>query len=59
MTSQNERLNERESYGILIAHILANLPTAYDNVADRLARDQEKSITSVTNELKQKFERMK
>ncbi|KAG7357828.1 zinc knuckle domain containing protein [Nitzschia inconspicua] len=31
----------------------------YEHVADNLARDPNKTITSVTNELKEKFERMK
>jgi hypothetical protein len=58
LQAKMREMNERVSDGILIAHLLANLPKEYDNVADQLARDQNKTITSVSNELKQKYERM-
>jgi hypothetical protein len=52
-------MGERLTDGTIIAHILAHLPKDYDNVADQLARDKFKTVASVCDELKQKFERMK
>ncbi|KAG7343615.1 gag-polypeptide of LTR copia-type [Nitzschia inconspicua] len=52
-------MGETISDGLLMSHILGNLPKEYEHVADNLARDSNKTITSVTDELKEKFERMK
>jgi hypothetical protein len=54
-----EKMGEKVSDGLLMAHILANLPREYENVADQLARDTNKSVKTVCDELKQKYERMK
>jgi hypothetical protein len=42
-----------------MCHILGNLPSGYDNVADQLANDEMKTIDSVVITLKDKYERMK
>ncbi|KAG7337993.1 gag-polypeptide of LTR copia-type [Nitzschia inconspicua] len=52
-------MGETISDGLLMSHILGNLPKEYEHVADNLARDSNRTITSVTDELKEKFERMK
>jgi hypothetical protein len=52
-------MGERVSDGLLMCHILGNLPSEYENVADQLANDELKTIESVIVTLKDKFERMK
>jgi hypothetical protein len=47
------------SDGLLMCHILGNLPVEYKNVADNLANDSKKTVSSVTVSLKDKFERLK
>ena len=42
-----------------MCHILGNLPSEYDNVADNLASDEKKTLLSVTVTLKDNFERLK
>jgi gag-polypeptide of LTR copia-type len=46
-----KEMNENVSDGLLMSHILGNLPKEYENVADNLARDSTKTITTVTDAL--------
>ena len=57
--SKLSEMGEKVSDGLLMCHILGNLPPAYDNVADNLASDASKTILSVMIALKDKFERIK
>ena len=55
--SKLSEMGEKVSDGLLMCHILGNLPPAYDNVANNRASDASKTILSVTIALKDKFER--
>jgi gag-polypeptide of LTR copia-type/Zinc knuckle len=59
MQSKLAEMGESVSDGLLMAHILGHLPAEYDNVADNLANQDNKTIISVTVSLKDKYERMK
>jgi hypothetical protein len=59
MQAQLLEMGERVSDGLIMCHILGNLPSGYDNVADQLANDEMKTIDSVVITLKDKYERMK
>jgi hypothetical protein len=52
-------MGEQVTDSLMIAHILINVPKEYEGVVDMLSRDKTKTIASVSDELKQKFERMK
>jgi hypothetical protein len=47
------------SDNMVIGHILSRLPTEYDQVADNLASQENKTIASVSSILKDKYERLK
>jgi hypothetical protein len=59
MQSKLQEMGENISDGLLMAHILGNLPPEYENVSDNLASQDNKTILSVTVALKDKFERLK
>jgi hypothetical protein len=44
---------------MLMAHILGELPKDYDHVADNLTSQENKTVSSVSAILKDKFERLK
>jgi uncharacterized membrane-anchored protein YhcB (DUF1043 family) len=44
-----KEMDENLSDGLSMSHILGNLPKEYENVADNLARDSTKTITTVTS----------
>jgi hypothetical protein len=52
-------MHEFVSDGLLMCYILGNLPVEYENVADNLANDSKKTVSSVTVSLKDKYERLK
>jgi hypothetical protein len=63
-TGGSIRKNQLDEVGVMLFKDLKNeginvKTVQYENVADQLARDQNKAITSVSNELKQKYERMR